>query len=175
MSIRFDDTGEPADEEALEELEERTGHPLPVAYRDFLEAHDGAVPEANHLPDAASGAEVSVRTFLSAEEVLRTLDQLGPDRVPPEVLPISDDELGNGLWINTEDGTIWSYDHEEEDPSEEDLWAAFTREAEDLEELLDRLEPVGEAETDDEAVLLDGGDRAHEIQREGGDTALDDD
>jgi hypothetical protein len=174
MSIRFDDTGEPADEEALEELEERAGHPLPVAYRDFLEAHDGAVPEANHLPDAASGAEVSVRTFLSAEDVLRTLDNLGPDRVPVEVLPISDDDLGNGLWINTEDGTIWSYDHEEEDPSEEDLWAAFTREAEDLEELLDRLEPVAEAETDDEADLLDEGYSAAEFQREGGDTALDD-
>ena len=82
MSIRFEDTGEPADEDALAELEERVGRPLPVAYRDFLEAHDGAVPEPNHLPDAAGAAEVSVKTFLSAEDVLRTLDQLGPDRVP---------------------------------------------------------------------------------------------
>jgi hypothetical protein len=175
MSIRFEDTGDPADEEALEELEERAGHALPVAYRDFLEAHDGAVPEANHLPDAASAGEVSVRTFLSAEDVLRTLDALGPGRVPTEVLPISDDELGNGLWINTEDGTIWSYDHEEEDPSEEDLWAAFTREAEDLEELLDRLEPIAEAETDTDPDLLDEGYSAAEFQREGGDNPLDDD
>jgi broad specificity phosphatase PhoE len=164
MSIRFDDSGEPADEEALEELEQRTGHALPVAYRDFLEAHDGAVPEANHLPDAASGSEVSVRTFLSAEEILRTLDALGPDRVPPEVLPVSDDELGNGLWINTEDGSIWSYDHEEEDPSEEDLWAAFTREAEDFDELLDRLEPVAEADSDADPDLLDEGFSADELQ-----------
>jgi hypothetical protein len=174
MSIRFEDMGDPADEEALEELEERCGHPLPVAYRDFLEAHDGAVPEPNHLPDAASSSEVSVRTFLSAEEVLRTLDSLGPDRVPEELLPISDDELGHGLWINTEDGTIWSYDQEDEDPAEEDLWAAFTREAEDFEELLDRLEPLAEAETDVEADLLDEGYSAAEFQREGGDTALDD-
>src|SRR5829696_3071276 len=114
MSIRFQDTGEPAGEEELAELEERTGHPLPVSYRDFLEAHDGAVPEANHLPDAA-GAEVSVRTFLSVDEIGRTLDQLGPDRVPPEVLPVADDDAGNGLFLNTEDGSVWSYDHEEED------------------------------------------------------------
>jgi hypothetical protein len=163
MSIRFEDTGDPADEDALEELEERTGHPLPVTYRDFLEAHDGAVPEANTLPDAAGG-EVAVRTFLSAEEVLRTLDALGPDRVPEELLPISDDELGNGLWINAEDGAIYSFDHEEEDPSEEDLWAAFTREAEDLDELLDRLEPVAEPDTDVEADLLDEGYSADELQ-----------
>src|SRR4051812_45204544 len=63
MSIHFYDTGEPADEEALAELEARVGHALPGAYRDFLEANDGAVPEANHLPDAASTTEVSVRTF----------------------------------------------------------------------------------------------------------------
>jgi SMI1 / KNR4 family (SUKH-1) len=175
MSIRFEDTGDPADEEALEELEARAGHALPVAYRDFLEAHDGAVPEANRLPDAASRTEVAVRTFLSAEEVLRTLDALGPDRVPTELLPISDDELGNGLWINTEDGTVWSYDHEDEDPAEEDLWAAFTREAEDLEELLDRLEPAAEAETDVEADLLDEGYSAAEFGQEGGDTLGDED
>lgn len=166
MSIRFEDTGEPADEDALADLEERTGHALPVAYRDFLEAHDGAVPEANHLPDAATSSEVTVRSFLAAEDVLRTLDQLGPDRVPEEVLPISDDELGNGLWINTEDGSIWSYDHEEEDPAEEDLWAAFTREAEDLDELLDRLEPVAEAETDLEPDPLDEGYSDAEFLRE---------
>src|SRR6476661_3009390 len=105
MSIRFEDTGDPADEEALEELEERAGHPLPVSYRDFLEAHDGAVPEANHLPDAATGAEVAV-------------------------------------------------------------WAAFTREAEDLDELLDRLEPVAEAETDADPDLLDTGYSAAEFEPE---------
>jgi SMI1/KNR4 family protein SUKH-1 len=175
MSIRFEDTGDPADEEALEELETRTGHALPVTYRDFLEAHDGAVPEANHLPDAASGSEVSVRTFLSAEEALRTLDTLGPDRVPAELLPISDDDLGNGLWINAEDGSIWSYDHEEEDPAEEDLWAAFTREAEDLDELLDRLEPVAEPDTDAEADLLDEGYSAAEFGQDGGDDSLGED
>jgi hypothetical protein len=168
MSIRFEDSGDPADEGALAELEERTGHALPVAYRDFLEAHDGAVPEANHLPDAA-GTEVSVRSFLSVEEIVRTLDALGPDRVPEEVLPVSDDDAGHGLFINTEDGSVWSYDPDEEDPSEEDLWAAFTREAEDFEELLDRLEPVAEAETDAEPDPLDEGYSDAEFRREGGD------
>src|SRR5215210_1038151 len=141
MSIRFEDTGPPAGEEELAELEERAGRPLPVAYRDFLEAHDGATPESNTLPDAAGSAEVAVRTFYSAEEVLRRLDALGPDRVPDELLPISEDDYDNGLFINLEDGSVWSYDHEQEDPEELDLWAGFTREAEDLDELLDRLEP----------------------------------
>jgi hypothetical protein len=175
MSIHFDDTGEPADEEALAELEARVGHALPVAYRDFLEANDGAVPEANHLPDAASTAEVSVRAFHSVEEILRALDQLGPDRIPDEVLPIADDDLGNGLFISLDDGSIWSYDHEAEDPSEEDLWAAFTREAEDLEELLDRLEPVAVAETDVDPDLLDEGYSDAEFLREGRETAEPDD
>jgi hypothetical protein len=157
MSIRFEDTGEPADEDALAELEERAGHALPVAYRDFLESHDGAVPEPNTLPDAASGSDVSVRTFFSVEEVLGQLEQLGPGRVPEEVLPIADDDLGNGLFISLEDGSVWYWDHDEEDPSEEDLWAALTREAEDLEELLDRLEPVAEEESDIEPDPLDEG------------------
>src|SRR3954451_14375187 len=102
MSIRFEDTGPPAGEEELAELEDRVGRPLPVAYRDFLEAHDGATPEPNQLPDAA-GAEVTVRVFFSAEEVLRRLDTLGPDRVPEEVLPISEDDVGNGLFVHLED------------------------------------------------------------------------
>ena len=169
MSIRFVDTGDPADETALDELEERAGHALPVAYRDFLEAHDGAVPEPNTLPDAVSGAEVSVRTFHSVEEVLRALDQLGPGRIPEEVLPIADDEIGNGLFIWLEDGSVWSYDPDAEDPAEEDLWAALTREAEDLEELLDRLEPVAEAETDVEPDPLDEGYSDAEFLRDGGD------
>jgi hypothetical protein len=170
MSIRFEATGEPADEDVLAEIEDRAGHALPVAYRDFLEAHDGATPEPNRLPDAAAGIEVTVRTFFSAEEVLQQLDTLGPERFPSEMLPISDDDLGNGLFLNLEDGSVWSFDHEEEDPSEEDLWAAFTREAEDLDELLDRLEPVPEDETDVEPELLDEGYSDAEFQR-GGDGA----
>src|SRR3954454_11462193 len=140
MSIRFDDTGPPAGEEELAELEERAGHALPVAYRDFLEAHDGATPEPNHLPDAAAAHEVAVRTFFSVEEVLRQLDALA-DRMPEELLPISDDEFGSGLFVHLEDGSVWSWDPDAEDVAEEDLWAAFTREAEDIDELLDRLEP----------------------------------
>jgi hypothetical protein len=156
MSIRFEDTGPPAGEPELAELEDRAGHPLPVAYRDFLEAHDGATPEANHLPDAAGGAEIAVRSFFSVEEVLRQLDTLGPDRVPEEMLPIADDDFGSGLFVNLEDGSVWSWDPEQEDPEEVDLWAAFTREAEDLDELLDRLEPEA-GDPDDEPEPLDEG------------------
>src|SRR3954447_181711 len=156
MSIRFEDTGPPAGEEELAELEDRAGRPLPVAYRDFLEAHDGATPEPNRLPDAAGGAEVAVRTFFSAEEVLRRLDALGPDRIPEEVLPIADDDYGNGLFVHLDDGSVWWYDHEAEDPAKEGLRAAFTREAEDLDELLDRLEPEAE-DLDDEPEPLDEG------------------
>jgi hypothetical protein len=175
MSIRFEDTGEPADEDALSELEDRTGRPLPVAYRDFLEAHDGAVPEANVLPDAVASSEVTVRTFHSVEEVLRALDLLGPDRIPDEVLPIAEGDDGTpSLFISLEDGSVWSYDHDAEDPSEEDLWAALTREAEDIEELLDRLEPVAEAETDAEPDPLDEGYSDAEFLRDGPDGGDDD-
>jgi hypothetical protein len=166
MSIRFEDTGPPADPEELAELEERAGHALPVAYRDFLEAHDGATPEPNHLPDAAGG-EVTVRAFFSAEEVAKRLDAIGPGRVPEEVLPIADDDFGNGLFVHLEDGSVWSYDHEAEDPAEEDLWAAFTREAEDLDELLDRLEPEA-ADLDDDPEPLDEGYIDAESFRGGG-------
>src|SRR3954447_13154845 len=169
MSIRLQDTGPPAGEEELGELEERAGRPLPVAYRDFLEAHDGAVPEPNHLPDAAGSAEVAVRSFHSAEEVLARLEALGPGRVPEELLPISDDEFGNGLFVHLDDGSVWSYDHEEEDPEEVDLWAAFTREAEDLDELLDRLEPeAADLEAEEDPEPLDEGYIDQETFRSGG-------
>jgi hypothetical protein len=167
MSIRLQDTGPPAGEQELDELEERVGRPLPVAYRDFLEAHDGATPEPNHLPDAAGSAEVAVRTFHSVEEVLARLEALGPGRVPEELLPVSDDEFGNGLFVHLEDGSVWSYDHEEEDPEEVDLWAAFTREAEDLDELLDRLEPEA-GDEDAEPEPLDEGYIDQESFRSGG-------
>src|SRR3954452_1645950 len=167
MSIRFEDTGPPAGEDELAELENRAGRPLPVAYRDFLEAHDGATPEPNHLPDAAGSADVGVRSFHSADEVLVRLETLGPDRVPEELVPISDDEYGNGLFVHLEDGSVWSYDHEEEDPEEVDLWAAFTREAEDLDELLDRLEPEA-SDLDAEPELLDEGFIDQEDFRDGG-------
>jgi hypothetical protein len=167
MSIRFEDTGPLAGEQELVELEERVGRPLPVAYRDFLEAHDGATPEANHLPDAAGGAEIAVRSFFSVEDVLRQLDALGPDRVPEEMLPIADNDFGTGLFVNLEDGSVWSWDPEQEDPEELDLWAAFTREAEDLDELLDRLEPEPE-DLDDDPEPLDEGYIDAESFRGGG-------
>jgi len=169
MSIRFEDTGPPAAEEDLVLLEERAGHPLPVAYRDFLEAHDGARPEGNVLPDAVGGHDIAVHAFFSAEEVLRALDGMGPDRVPEEMLPIAEDDLGPGVWINAEDGTVWSYDHDQEDPEEVDLWAAFTKEAEDLDEFLDRLEPDS-SDLDDDPEPLDEGfiDTESFQQRAGG-------
>jgi hypothetical protein len=164
MSIRLDDTGPPADDSALSELEDRAGHALPVAYRDFLEAHDGATPEANHLPDAAGPREVTVHAFFSVEEIVRRLDELGPDRIPDEVIPIADDEDANGLFLHLEDGSVWSWVQDDEDPSEEDLWAAFTREAEDLDELLDRLEPTADVETDAEPDPLAEGYSDAEFQ-----------
>jgi SMI1/KNR4 family protein SUKH-1 len=169
MSIRLEDTGPPADETALSDLEDRTGRPLPVAYRDFLEAHDGAIPEPNTLPDAAGSQEVTVRRFFSVEEIVRRIEELGPDRLPEEVVPIADDDEGNGLFLHLEDGSVWSWVPDEEDPSEEDLWAALTKEAEDLDELLDRLEPTGDAESDDEPDLLDEGYSDAEFRERGGD------
>src|SRR4051812_40484562 len=167
MSIRFEDTGSPADGEELTELETRADHPLPVSYRDFLEAHDGATPESNHLPDAAADHEVSVRTFFSVEEVVRQLDALA-DRIPPELLPVSDDEFGSGLFVHLEDGSVWSWDPDAEDVAEEDLWVAFTREAEDIDELLDRLEPEA-TDLDVEPEPLDEGYLDAEAFREGRD------
>jgi hypothetical protein len=165
MSIRFEDTGSPADADELSELETRAARPLPVTYRDFLEAHDGATPEPNHLPDAAADHEVAVRTFFSVEEVLRQLDTL-VERKPDELLPIADDEDGTGLFVHLEDGSIWSWDPEAEDVAEEDLWAAFTREAEDIDELLDRLEPEA-TDLDVEPEPLDEGYLDAEAFREG--------
>jgi hypothetical protein len=172
MSIRFEDAGPPAGREELAELEDRTGHPLPVAYRDFLESHDGATPESNHLPDAAADHEVAVRTFFSVEEVLRQLDTLA-ERMPDELLPISDDDYGSGLFVHLEDGSVWSWDPDAEDVAEEDLWAAFTREAEDLEELLDRLEPEA-SDPDVDPEPLDEGYLDADEFRSGGTTDSDD-
>jgi hypothetical protein len=167
MSIRFDEAGPPAGDEELRTLEERVGRPLPVSYRDFLEAHDGVTPEGNHLPDAAGDTEVAVRSFHSVEEVLQRLDALGPDRVPEEVVPISDDDYGNGLFVHLEDGSIWSWDPDREDPEELDLWAALTREAEDIDELLDRLEPDAD-HVDEDPEPLDEGYIDDESFRRGG-------
>lgn len=173
MAIRLIDTGPPAGEDELEALEERTGRALPVAYRDFLEAHDGADPEPNHLPDAAGGTGVSVRRFLSAEEVLGRLDALGPDRVPDELIPVTEAEEHGELFVSLDDGSVWSYDPDEEDPEEVDLWAAFTREAEDLDELLDRLEPDSE-DSEEDPEPLDEGYIDQESFRGGGADAEDD-
>lgn len=142
MAVEYRRREPPATPEVIDSLEQRIGHRLPTAYRDYLRHQDGGRLASNHegvktvfglgdLPDWASMWEIL--------EVYR-------GRVPTWLLPVADDEVGNlfAVSLRNEDlGTVWFWDHEEEtgegDPPTMDN---ITLKAPDWRTFLDSLQPL---------------------------------
>jgi cell wall assembly regulator SMI1 len=136
----------PADLEQAARALADLGHRIPPSYRGFLADQDGGEPVREEFSfEHGSRTETSsVQVFLGVAESpdgdlvskARTL----ADRVPPGVLPIADDPLGNHICIDTRDGRdgpvlFWDHEYEGDPPDEANLYPI----APDLPTFLDRL------------------------------------
>lgn len=120
---------EPGEKVTLEEVaafEEKIGHRLPSAYRDFLLAHNGGrpIPAVVDIDDCPSGAsEVQVFLGLTGAFESETLEwswNAFRGRIPERLLPIADDPFGNLFCLSLEGmdaGQILFLDRYEESES----------------------------------------------------------
>ncbi|BCJ70026.1 SMI1/KNR4 family protein [Polymorphospora rubra] len=141
MSAIYREQEPPAPSDRLDLLERRLGRPLPADYRRYLTESDGGWLADNtgavknifgvgDVPDSASLWEVL--------DVYR-------HRVPAWLLPVADDEYGNLICLSLRDtdlGTVWFWDHEEEAgdgaPAEDNIAVR----AGSWEQFLETLRPV---------------------------------
>lgn len=160
--IELEEPRPPASPEALAETERRLaarGHRIPPSYRAFLAEQDGGRPlvDVFHFEQRDRRQSSRISSFLGVApapdgdlaEVAGTVD------VPPGILPIAGDEVGNLVCIDTRDGRdgpVLFWDHEEGfDDGEEDFSNLYEI-APDLQTFLDGL---SEAEPlDIEPVVL---------------------
>jgi cell wall assembly regulator SMI1 len=132
----------PASGELIRRLEQRTGLPLPAAYRDFLRQHDGGRLESNR--DAADVIFSLGPVAVEEAGMWRNLEVYA-GRLPNWLLPVASDEYGNLFAISLRDrdnGSVWFWDHEREaDEDEAPTEANLTSRAPDWKSFLDSLEP----------------------------------
>lgn len=101
-------------EGALRVLAERTGHPLPPSYVDFVRLHDGAEPQDNSI--ITVGNEVGVSRFIPVREACDLSG--GIDGFPAHVIPLAEDDCGNYFYVEPRTGAVYFWDHEVEGPDE---------------------------------------------------------
>lgn len=118
--------GESITVEEISAFEEKIGHRLPSAYRDFLLAYNGGrpIPALVDIDDCPSGAsEVQVFLGLTGEFESETLEwswNVFRGRIPERLLPIADDPFGNLFCLSLEGmdaGQILFLDRYEESES----------------------------------------------------------
>ena len=164
--IEFEEHRPPAPPEALAEAERRLaelGHRIPPSYRAFLAEQDGGRPvkDTFYFEQRDRRQSSSVHSFLGVQ---RRGDDLTSDLagaagivgdIPPGILPIAGDEVGNFICIDTRDGRdgpVLFWDHEEGFDDDEVDFSNLYEVAPDLQTFLDGLtEPPP---LDEEPVIL---------------------
>ncbi|MGH3738914.1 MAG: SMI1/KNR4 family protein [Micromonosporaceae bacterium] len=135
MTVGYRRREAPAQQAKLAELDQRTGHTLPDDYRAFLAEGDGGRFQDNSEAAKTIFGVGDVPDWADLWEVL----EVYANRVPGWLLPVASDEYGNLFCVSlrdTDKGSVWFWDHEEEAdsgelPTEENLsrkadsWTAF--------------------------------------------------
>lgn len=134
MQVRMKSANEPVRRDRVALLEATTGCRTPRSYLEFLERHDGGMPEANEFSIAtaddvatdsvpaddvatdnpSAGNASGVNEFLSIESVLAQKHLLGR-RLPPEAFPVAEAEGGNLVCLvfgGPNHGHVFFWDHE---------------------------------------------------------------
>lgn len=140
----------PASPEALADTERRLaelGHRIPPSYRAFLAEQDGGRPVRNVFTFERGDREQSSRVaaFLGVEpapdgDLAGVAGRIGD--IPPGILPIAGDELGNYVCLDARDGRdgpILFWDHEEGFDDDEVDYGNLHEIAPDLQTFLDGL------------------------------------
>jgi hypothetical protein len=123
--IEFKEPRPPAPAEAMAEAESRLaarGHRIPPSYREFLAQQDGGRPlkkDAFSFEQHDRPQFSRITSFFGVQpapggDLTRVVETVGD--MPPGILPIARDELGNFVCIDTRDdrdGPVLFWDHEE--------------------------------------------------------------
>jgi hypothetical protein len=108
-------------------FEDSIGGKLPKDYVDFIMKYGDGNPEKNGYPKYDN---VYVRYFLSIfpkkkhRSIIRTkesINSMDESRIPSNFIPISEDDFGNFVLLDLNDGSIWFWDHEIDGAEPEDL------------------------------------------------------
>jgi len=86
---------------------------LPTAWKDFARQHDGAVPQDNVFQTTDN--ETGVRCFVPLLEAAPLRQQI--DGFPGHGVPIAEDSSGNYVWGDPATGSIFFWDHENDEPT----------------------------------------------------------
>ncbi|MBI3896718.1 MAG: SMI1/KNR4 family protein [Gammaproteobacteria bacterium] len=144
MTVQFTVLGEKLDASKIAAVEKKLGIQLPKEYRDFLLAHNVAIPERNKYETEQASTNVS--QFLGVSENkdddLIAQSNSYDGRLPTDVLPIALAGGGNLICLNLQDKAVFFWDHEQE--ANEDEVPSFdnmTFLAPSLKEFLVNLQP----------------------------------
>lgn len=111
MAVTIPNMPQPSNDE-LEELARKIGYSLPPSYVSFVNAHDGAEPEANSLTTANN--EVGISRFIPVNEAFHLAASI--EGFPGGVIPLAEDDCGNYFYIEPQTGAVHFWDHEVENP-----------------------------------------------------------
>jgi hypothetical protein len=148
--IEFKEHRPPASPEALADTERRLaarGHRIPPSYRAFLAEQDGGRPvkDTFYFEQHDRRQSSGVSSFLGVETApggdLASVVELVGD-IPPGILPIAGDPLGNFVCIDARegrDGPVLFWDHEEGFDDDEVDFSNLYEIAPDLQTFLDGL------------------------------------
>lgn len=145
MAVGYRRLAEPASDARIADLEQRLGRRTPDAYRDYLRRHDGGYLEDNsQAVSTVFGLGAELPGYASMWSRLDTY----AGRVPEWLLPVANDAYGNLYCLSlrdTDHGSVWLWDHEEEaDEDEPPTEDNLTRVAESWPGFLDSLQPIAE-------------------------------
>lgn len=110
MTVKLTEAS-PASKNEIEALEKALGVRLPDEFENFLLAHNGARPESNMFL-VGSDNDSGVRKFVPCSEIVEQMKFI--DNVSFKMIPIAEDDCGNYVLLNLDDGgRIYFWDHEE--------------------------------------------------------------
>ncbi|MFF5234697.1 SMI1/KNR4 family protein [Dactylosporangium sp. NPDC000521] len=153
FDVRYKETGPPAPEDGIHRLEALVGRSLPVEYRSYLAAQDGGWLEDNSFSTEDNSYSVDeifgVREDAPYSANIWKMIQVFNGRLPAWMLPVASDAGGNLYALSMRDtdfGSVWFWDHEEEEPEagEEELILelGIAKVAEDWSSFLGGLQPI---------------------------------
>lgn len=143
MNATILEPGPVLDEQALVALEHDLGLVLPVAYRAFLQQHNGGYPDPNAFERETNnrkGRQLAIVSDFFGIDDVRKYRRWHVDRVPRNLLAIARDPGGNMILLSVDGSDVgqvffWDHDRETTPPTYANVYAV----APDFSSFLDAL------------------------------------
>jgi len=160
MSVIITHSAEPLTEEDIARAEDRMGRSVPLAYRNFLLAHNGGRPQPDGFRAYGKNGELEDGSYVkwffgintgeyysSLEDKLATYRR----RMPSNLLPIASDPGGNVVCLSAngpDAGSVyfWHHEFETQPPTYDNVWFV----APSFDEFINGLQDLHEVEDEHE-------------------------